>query len=61
MVSDVSMTMLLDKLPPDQRSEMEEMVASHGEEFVRKHWTRLRMEIDWASYAFDKVPYKKVP
>ena len=56
MVSDVSMTMLLDKLPPDQRSEMEEMIATRGEDFVRKHWERLKIEIEWASYTFDKVP-----
>ena len=48
-----SMTMMLDKLPPDQRGEMEAMVASHGEEFVRTHWERLKMEIEWASYTFD--------
>ena len=56
MVSDESMTTLLDKLPPDQRREMEEMIATRGEGFVRRHWERLRMEIDWASYTFDKVP-----
>jgi len=44
---------MLDKLPPDQRGEMEAMVASHGEEFVRTHWERLKMEIEWASYTFD--------
>jgi hypothetical protein len=44
-------TTILDSLPPGERERFEDLVLSHGAEWVRENWVRLKDEAEWLTYS----------
>lgn len=56
-MSQESIATKLDRLLPEERREMEALIAKRGKSYALANWDRLEAEIEFAVHSFETKPF----